>query len=154
MNKKRTLTTSAVAKLCAHSRETVKRWIQQGKLKAHRVGERGHWRILHEDLIEFFKAHKVPLPLDHEIEKHARLEPQTGTEENQRRFCWELIHGDRESSADLLPTECKDCPVYKSRALNCWALREALGETGFGHHTPCRECAYYQTWNPASRSDV
>jgi len=44
MEKKRFFATSDVARICRHSRETVKRWVQEGRLKGYRVGKSGFKR--------------------------------------------------------------------------------------------------------------
>ncbi|MFC1734700.1 response regulator [Candidatus Hydrogenedentota bacterium] len=54
------LSTSDVAKFCHCSSDTVKRWIENGKLKAFRVSDSGHWRILPERLQDFMSEHGIP----------------------------------------------------------------------------------------------
>lgn len=48
------LTVVEVAEKSGVHRETVKRWIAEGKLKAFKLG--GHWRIRPEHVAEYLKA--------------------------------------------------------------------------------------------------
>jgi len=65
--KKRAFTTSDIAPICHHSRETVKRWLENGEIKGYRVGAHGHWRVLAEDLASFLKNNTIPFPAPEEI---------------------------------------------------------------------------------------
>ena len=59
---KEAYTTSDIAQICHHSRETVKRWLERGDIKGYRVGKRGHWRVLPRDLAFFLKSNNIPFP--------------------------------------------------------------------------------------------
>ncbi|RLB07982.1 MAG: hypothetical protein DRG50_01095, partial [Deltaproteobacteria bacterium] len=56
-----------IARICHHSRETVKRWLQRGIIKGYRVGASGHWRVLPKDLASFLRDNKIPFPEPEEI---------------------------------------------------------------------------------------
>ena len=57
------VTISEASKLCGVSLKTITNWIEQGHIKAHKtVG--GHRRILREDLFQFMREHKIPVPDD------------------------------------------------------------------------------------------
>jgi len=64
--KKSAFTTSDVARISHVTGETVKRWLEEGKLKGYRVGTAGHWRILPKDLAFFLKNNNIPFPAPEE----------------------------------------------------------------------------------------
>ena len=43
--RKKAFTTTDIARICHHSRETIKRWLERGKIKGYRIGTSGHWRV-------------------------------------------------------------------------------------------------------------
>jgi excisionase family DNA binding protein len=59
---KRAFTTGDIAQICHHSRETVKRWLENGEIKGYRVGPHGHWRVRAEELASFLKNNNIPFP--------------------------------------------------------------------------------------------
>ncbi|HOI43078.1 MAG TPA: response regulator [Elusimicrobiales bacterium] len=61
MTKNKTYTTFDIARILDLSPTTVANWIDSGKLKAF-VTVGGHRRVAKEDLAEFLKANKMPLP--------------------------------------------------------------------------------------------
>jgi len=78
---KRAFTTSEIARICHHSRETVKRWLEKGQIKGYRVGTSGHWRVLPNDLASFLKNNNIPFPDPHEI--GFDLKDITGTKQSE-----------------------------------------------------------------------
>ena len=46
-------TTEKVAKMFEVQVATVRTWIREGKLKAHRIGDGGRWRVERSDLVQF-----------------------------------------------------------------------------------------------------
>ena len=58
---KKALSTSAVARLLGVAVGSVANWIDQNKLKAGRTPG-GHRRVVVEDLVEFLKRQKLPIP--------------------------------------------------------------------------------------------
>jgi len=58
---KKTLSTTAVAKLLGVAVGSVANWIDQGKLKAGRTPG-GHRRVRREDLLDFIQRQKLPIP--------------------------------------------------------------------------------------------
>ena len=56
----RDLTTSEVAKLSYVCPRTVTKWCDKGLLKHYRIAS-GHRRITKQDLLDFLKAHGVPI---------------------------------------------------------------------------------------------
>jgi excisionase family DNA binding protein len=65
------ITISDASKLCGVSLKTITNWIEQGHIKAHKtVG--GHRRILREDLYQFMKERKIPLPQNEKEDKVRR----------------------------------------------------------------------------------
>ena len=61
MINKKEFTTYDVSRICGVSMPTIIGWIEQDKLKAYKtVG--GHRRVRRNDLTDFLKAHKMPVP--------------------------------------------------------------------------------------------
>lgn len=50
-----------MARVCQVSPATVANWIDQGHLKGHRTPT-GRRRVLESDLVEFLRAHEIPVP--------------------------------------------------------------------------------------------
>ncbi len=55
------LSTFAIARMLYVDPGSVANWIDQGLLKAHRTPG-GHRRVATEDLVEFLREHKMPIP--------------------------------------------------------------------------------------------
>jgi excisionase family DNA binding protein len=55
--------TQRIARVCQVTPATVANWIDQGHMKGHRTPT-GHRRVEKDDLIEFLKAHDIPVPPD------------------------------------------------------------------------------------------
>lgn len=58
---KRAFTTGEVARLCSVTAPTVIRWVREGRLDAHRIGDKGGRRIPRQSLIEFAQRHSIAL---------------------------------------------------------------------------------------------
>jgi excisionase family DNA binding protein len=58
---KEAYTTHEVGKICQVDYTTVSRWVEQGKLEAFQTPG-GHRRIRKQELLQFLKKHKMPLP--------------------------------------------------------------------------------------------
>ena len=136
---KRAFTTSDIAHISHHSRETIKRWLEKGEIKGYRVGTSGHWRILAEDLAIFLKNNHIPFPAPEEI----------GTNLNNLRdsadlptFCWEF-YKNKMSEHARSERRCEDCLVYKTKCINCYALRKEIGHKKVFCGYSCDDCAYY-----------
>jgi excisionase family DNA binding protein len=138
--KKRAFTTSDIARICHHSRETVKRWLEKGEIKGYRVGTSGHWRVLPKDLVSFLNNYHIPFPDPAETD----LNPtdMTGTADLPL-FCWEFF---KNSMGDhvRLNGRCEDCLVYKTKSLNCHALRKEIGHKKIFCGHSCEDCAYFR----------
>jgi excisionase family DNA binding protein len=126
---KASFTTSEIARICHHSRETVKRWLEKGELNGYRVGASGHWRVLQKDLAAFLERNHIPFP-----------DP---SETGDLPFCWEFF---RTSMRDHIRSNasCVDCLVYKTKSLNCRALREEIGHKKIRCAHSCDACQYYR----------
>ena len=57
----RSLSTFAIAEMLHVDPGSVANWIDQGLLKAHRTPG-GHRRVVLDDLLEFLREHKMPIP--------------------------------------------------------------------------------------------
>src|SRR4051812_27084978 len=64
----RVFTSHEVASLVQVSPSSVLKWIEQGKLRAFRTPG-GHRRVASDELVEFLKAHHLPVPRELEGEK-------------------------------------------------------------------------------------
>lgn len=136
---KRAFTTSDIARICYHSRETVKRWLEKGEIKGYRVGTSGHWRVLPKDLASFLKNYSIPFPDPAEI--GFNLKDLIGTEDLPT-FCWEFF---KNSMSDHVRSNgrCEDCLVYKTKSLNCYALRKEIGHKKIFCGHSCEDCDYF-----------
>jgi len=137
--KKRAFTTSEIAEVCHHSRETVKRWLEKGEIKGYRVGTSGHWRVMPKDLAVFLKSNHIPFPEPGEtgIDLRAFIDI-----ENLTIFCWEF-YKTKMNDHVRSDTQCEDCLVYKAKSINCYALREHIGHKQMHCDYSCEECAYF-----------
>jgi len=136
--KKKSYTTADTARLCHHSRETVKRWLERGIIKGYRIGTSGHWRVLPEDLARFLKENNIPFPESGEagIDLKAlsdRRHPVT--------FCWEF-NRNRKAHHIRPGLDCKDCLVYRAKSINCYALRGEVRHKKIYCKHSCEDCAY------------
>ncbi|MBW2038364.1 MAG: helix-turn-helix domain-containing protein [Deltaproteobacteria bacterium] len=129
-----------MAKLCHHSRETVKRWLQQDKLKGYRIGKTGHWRILPKDLVAFLRKNRIPFPDPQETGVDLSVYDHT---DETTAFCWEF-YGTTIDTHVRPGLSCEQCLVYKTKALNCYALREEVGHQKINCTVPCEECDYFR----------
>ena len=137
--KKRAFTTSDIAKISHHSRETVKRWLEKGEIKGYCVGTSGHWRVLAEDLALFLKNNHIPYPAPEEI--GIDLKAMTGIR-NLTTFCWEFYKNNMDVHVRT-GHRCEDCLVYTTKSINCYALREEVGHKKIYCGYSCDECAYF-----------
>jgi excisionase family DNA binding protein len=136
--KKQAFTTSQIARICHHSRETVKRWLEKGELKGYRVGTSGHWRILPKDLAIFLKQNDIPFPDFTELGVDLKAEADSAP---RSTFCWEF-HKDKIKDHIRSKAICKECLVYKVKSINCFALREEIGHKKIHCKHSCEKCAY------------
>ena len=137
--KKRACTTSEIAKMCHHSRETVKRWLEKEEIKGYRVGTSGHWRVLSKDLAVFLQQNNIPFPEPGEIGIDLMAFADC---ENQTTFCWEFYK--HEISDHVRPDQrCEDCLVCKVKSINCYALREEVGHKKIYCKHSCADCTYF-----------
>lgn len=127
---KASFTTSEIARISHHSRETVKRWLEKGEIKGYRVGASGHWRVLQKDLDAFLKRNRIPFPDPSET---GSLSP----------FCWEFFKNSMHDHVRSNPS-CVDCLVYKTKSLNCRTLREEIGHKKIHCGHSCDACEYYR----------
>jgi len=138
--KKSAFTTSDIAHICDHSRETVKRWLEKGEITGYRVGTSGHWRVLPKDLAAFLERNSIPFP--DPAETGYDLKGLTGSDALPP-FCWEFF---KNSMSDHVRSNatCWDCMVYKTKSLNCRALREEIGHKKIFCGHSCEECNYFR----------
>ena len=131
-------TTSEIARICNHSRETVKRWLEKGEITGYRVGTSGHWRVLPKDLASFLRRNNIPFPGPAET---GDVLKELSDRKGLPPFCWEFF---KNSMTDHVRSngKCKDCLVYKTKSLNCRALREEIGHKKIHCAHSCEECEY------------
>jgi len=135
---KEILTTGDVAGICKCSHDTVKRWLEGEQLRGHRLTPHGQWRVLPEDLLEFME--RQGLPLDDEAKAILRL-PERPIKDFV--YCWEF-HKRNETRPAVEGKECEDCLVFRTRAKDCFVLREHVGHQQIFCHASCGECSYYR----------
>lgn len=137
--KKSAFTTSDVARICHVTGETVKRWLEKGKIKGYRVGSAGHWRILPKDMAFFLRSNNIPFPEPEETGIDLRA---LNTREDSPTFCWEFYKN--KLNTHVRPEgSCEDCLVYKIKSINCYALREEVGHKGIYCDYFCEDCDYF-----------
>jgi hypothetical protein len=69
---------------------------------------------------------------------------QLDKELDGRPYCWECHHSTHKEASVPGPP-CGECPVYRTKALNCFELRAiSAGEDWAGKN--CDDCTYYQKW--------
>jgi excisionase family DNA binding protein len=123
------LTTGQAARICSVTPDTVLKWIRSGRLRAQRTAG-GHHRILLEDLEQALGG--------------AAPEPtlaDTPVEQRQFSYCWEY-----NGNGDLLEG-CRECAVFKMRALRCYEVVEHAKEVGHKMvfcQGSCLDCDYYR----------
>lgn len=124
------LTTGQAARYCLVSTDTMANWIKAKELPAQRtVG--GQFRILVADLRRFMVQRQMSTALlDGEL--------------NCRPYCWECRQGGGEDAGGP-DAPCRECPVYRTKALNCFELRAMISERSWAHAS-CRNCAYFLSW--------
>jgi hypothetical protein len=137
---KRAFTTSDIGRICHHSRETVKRWLETGRLKGYRVGTSGHWRILPKDLALFLKENNIPFPEPAEIAVDLKALTET---ESPITFCWEFYRDKRNLHVRPEGT-CENCLVYRVKSINCYTLREEVNHKRIYCKHSCQDCAYFR----------
>jgi excisionase family DNA binding protein len=137
---KTSFTTSDIAQICHHSRETVKRWLEKGEINGYRVGASGHWRVLPKDLAAFLKRNHIPIPDPTETAFLLRDLAEPG---DLPPFCWKFF---RTSMSDHVRSNasCDDCLVYKAKSLDCRVLREEIGHKKIHCGHSCDACEYYR----------
>ena len=135
----RAFTTADIAKLCYHSSETVKRWIEQGNVKGYRIGTSGHWRVLPQDLALFLRKNNIPFPGPQEIGIDLKALTETAS---LPTFCWEF-RWSQEHDHVRPGAECQQCLVYKAKCIDCYALREDVGHKRIYCDCSCADCEYF-----------
>jgi len=110
------LSTGEAAKICSVTPNTVLKWIKSGRLPAQRTPG-GHYRIDPRDLAQRFPLRKPEGPV----------------------YCWEhnALNGE-------VLEECRDCLVYRSRALRCYQLTEYMDDTERLCENLCEDCDYFR----------
>lgn len=137
---KNAFTTSDISRICSHSRETVKRWLERGQIKGYRVGTSGHWRVLSKDLALFLKNNNIPFPEPAEIGIDLEALSKTSS---MTTFCWEFFKNEIENH--IRPrTICDNCLVFKAKSINCYALRQEIGHENIYCRYSCHACAYFR----------
>jgi excisionase family DNA binding protein len=139
--KKDAFTTSDIARICHHSRETVKRWLERGEIKGYRVGPSGHWRVIPQELASFLRRNRIPFPDSIETGLALDGHDRTGS---LPPFCWQFFK-DSMNAHVRSNGRCEDCLVYKTQSLNCRALREEIGHKKIFCRYSCEVCDYFRS---------
>lgn len=116
------LTTGDVARICQVAPRTVGKWFDSGRLKGYRVPGSQDRRIPRDNLIEFMRAHRMPLgELADDAERHALVIglPQTEWEALQAELAAVGVSAKRAASlfeAGIVVAESEpECVVIDSR---------------------------------------
>jgi excisionase family DNA binding protein len=129
MDQREFLTSGQAAKLCSVTRDTILKWIKQGKFPARRTAG-GHYRIRRRDIQHLMVARGNP-----SVNEEGRLEGRSF------QYCWEYNSGSQESLH-----KCKECVVYRARAFRCYEVIKLGGDIGHAMQfcsKTCDECDYY-----------
>jgi len=132
------LTTGDVATICKCSHDTVKRWLERGHLPGHRLTPQGQWRILPQDIVEFMERRGLPMG------ERARVIlglPELAVKDFV--YCWEF-HVRNKTHPGKEERRCEDCLVFKTKAKECYVLRDQADPSLFLCPGPCEECEYYR----------
>lgn len=120
-------TTGEIATRCAVTADTVRKWVQTGKLRADQTAG-GHHRVHRNSFLAFLKNRQ---------QRH-----DLGEKGKPFQFCWEF-----HAPSTGIYESCKQCIVYRSRAGRCYELAKLAPIAGhsmlFCTNT-CEECAYYE----------
>ena len=147
---KRAFTTSDIAQISHHSRETIKRWLEKREIRGYRVGTSGHWRVLPKDLALFLKDNNIPFPEPGEV--GVDLKALTDVE-SLPTFCWEFYKS--KMNDHVRPDRsCEDWLVYKAKSINCYALREGVGHKKIYCVHSCEDCEYFHFQRKEILSEV
>jgi excisionase family DNA binding protein len=138
---KKAFTTSEIANISHHSRETVKRWLEKGALKGYRVGTSGHWRVLPKDLAIFLAQNHIPFPEPSVI--GVDLKALSENRQHLPTFCWEFFRNKMDDHVRS-KASCQDCIVYKVKAINCHGLRQEVEHKKIYCRYSCEDCTYFQ----------
>jgi len=125
------LTTGQAARLCAVTPDTVLKWIRSGRLQATRTAG-GHHRIAREDLEWALRGRSST--------SRRRWVPPPDADRSFS-YCWEY-----NGKGDLLEG-CRECAVFKMRALRCYEVVEHAKQVGHSMvfcEGSCMECDYYR----------
>lgn len=137
MKHKGILTTGDVANICKCSHDTVKRWLESGRLPGHRLTPQGQWRVLPKDLVAFMERRGLP------IDDKARVilgVPEPAVKDFV--YCWEF-HVRNKTHPGREERGCENCLVFKTRAKECYVLRDQSDPQLVPCSLPCDECEYY-----------
>ena len=131
------LTTGQAARYCLVSPDSIVTWIKAANLPAQRtIG--GKFRIFVDDLRRFMVDNDMSTAL-------------LDAELDCRPYCWECDYrAHRESDVPGAP--CSECPVYRTKALNCYELR-AISTKPSWARADCQECAYFLKWANQRRDE-
>lgn len=138
VKQKEFLTTAEVANICKCSHDTVKRWLENQQLAGHRLTPQGRWRILPRDLVKFMDHHGFP------IGEEARAVlglPQPAVKDFV--YCWEF-HKRNKTHPAIEGKECEDCLVFRTKARECFVLRDQSSHNQIFCDGPCEGCEYYR----------
>jgi excisionase family DNA binding protein len=136
--KKKAFTTSDIARISQYSRETIKRWLEKGVIKGYRIGTSGHWRVSAEDLAVFLKDNNIPFPTPETIDTDPTTLKDT---EILPTFCWEYFKN--KTDHVCYNGRCENCLVYKTKSINCYALRKEVGHKKIFCCYSCEDCEYF-----------
>lgn len=125
------LTTGQAAKLCSVTPDAILKWIKKGRLRGVRTAG-GHYRIRYPDLQPFIASPESAESSSQQVSKC----------DQRDMHCWEYL-----SDGGVLRDDCKQCVVYRVRAVRCFLMADLEAEVGHGRRfcrNSCDDCVYYR----------
>lgn len=129
------ISTGRAAELLFVTRDTVLKWVKQGKLPTKKTAG-GHYRISRRSVESLLPV------IEDSLDKAAQSAGK------QSVPCWEY-----NAQAGKIKESCRSCLVFKARGERCYEVGKILKQKGVGGTccpTSCEECSYYREQKRAS----
>ena len=125
------------ARLLLVSRDTVLKWVKDGRLQAKKAADE-RYLISRDSVLKLLTAEEG-------------LIEEIINEKRPSVPCWEY-----NAENGKITDDCHSCPVFQTRKKKCYEVGKFLKETGHGATccaTDCEDCSYYKAQRRSS-SDV
>jgi excisionase family DNA binding protein len=124
------LSTGQASELLSVTRDTILKWIKQGRISAVKTAG-GHHRISEQEINSFLGREEPTATSLHRL-------PQ----EKDLMHCWQFFATDGRAKPG-----CTGCLVYRAQALKCFEMKHLprdLGYNGGSCSSSCDTCSYYR----------